>query len=652
MFLSEIKIENFRCFGQGNEAIAVPLRPGLTALVGENDAGKTAVVDAIRFVLGTTDQDWYRLEDSDFHQENGVRAKDINITCKFDKLTDADRKAFAEYLTYPAIPTEPPFLALKWTVNETGEIRRGRPFRRVELHSGPDGTGPTIAPDVRELLRATYLRPLRDAEQALSSGRGSRLAQVLASSTFLNQGANAHNPNRLLKDQDLSVLGIAALLRDLLKSQKGVKDTGKQINQNLSAFALKHDNLACDISVGGTNINDQAQMRELLEQLSLRLLGDGNLGLGSNNVLFMACELLLLVQDTEQFKMLLVEEPEAHLHAQRQLRGMTFLQEQADNNGIQIVISTHSPNLASVINLENLVLIKDRQAFPMVASQTMLDPSDYRFLQRFLDATKANLFFAQGVMIVEGDGENILLPTIAGLIERDFRHHGVSIDNVGNVGLRRYARVFQRRGATANKLEIPVACLTDLDVMPDCAVGKINKEIPTKSALGANGITERRKNIDERASGQSVRTFIADHWTLEYDLAFNGLARFVYVAAQLAKKDETLTDAQKPALIKDARKRYRELYKSVIEQAKDNPAISAKELLAAEVYAEFTNKRASKAIAAQVLADLLSAFQNSGPMPRDKWLPFLPPYIVEAIDYVTGQAVAPAAAAAAEVPAG
>jgi len=54
MYLSKLSIYNFRCFNDAG--IEVDLRPGLTALVGENDAGKTAIIDAIRYVLRTSDQ--------------------------------------------------------------------------------------------------------------------------------------------------------------------------------------------------------------------------------------------------------------------------------------------------------------------------------------------------------------------------------------------------------------------------------------------------------------------------------------------------------------------------------------------------------------------------------------------------------------------
>ena len=645
MFLAELRIENFRMFGKDKHALLIPLRPGLTALVGENDAGKTSVIDALRFALGTTDQDWFRLEESDFHQSDVKR--EIRIVCRFEGLTPQDQRAFVEYLTYGDSARDEPLLYINWMAVDTGTAPKGRPFRRVEIRSGKNGDGPQLAPEVREMLRATYLRPLRDAESALSAGRGSRLSQVLHRTGEIKDG-NEYDPNMPSDPKQLNVRGIGDFANALIEQQKGINDTRGKIDTHLTKLSLNGDELKSRIKVNGAKASKDSRLRQLLEKLDLSLGAGsqpdaaGKLGLGSNNLLFMACELLLVAQEGEGNKLLLIEEPEAHLHTQRQLRVMKYLQDQATEKGVQIIVTTHSPNLASAISLDNMVMIQNGRAFSLAKEETNLEPSDYRFLQRFLDVTKANLFFARGVMIVEGDAENILLPTLAKLIGRDFTEYGVSIVNVGGVGLRRYARIFQRRDIAAGQLGIPVACVTDMDVMPDCAKSIFNKKLPTKGKLGELRLKQKRVELCKKTNGQMVRTFIANEWTLEYDLAYFGLAEDVYVAARLAKRDEALakkgedldeqqTTAEKQAALTD--------FNSLAQETKNDTSngladgCTYQEYLATKVYALFTTgTKASKTISAQYLAEALENKQITS----DTWRKELPPYLVDAIDYVTG----------------
>ena len=96
MYIAELFIENFRSFGAGDQAFKLTLTPGLTALVGENDAGKTAVVDALRYVLGTRDQEQLRVDEADFHRSSGgAPADQMTIKLVFRGLTKTDRSAFA-----------------------------------------------------------------------------------------------------------------------------------------------------------------------------------------------------------------------------------------------------------------------------------------------------------------------------------------------------------------------------------------------------------------------------------------------------------------------------------------------------------------------------------------------------------------------------
>ncbi|CUI53236.1 ATP-dependent endonuclease [Achromobacter sp. 2789STDY5608621] len=672
MYIAEIRIENFRLFGSAESAFTLPLNPGLTALVGQNDAGKTAVIDALRLVLGTRDQDVLRIDPADFHQAapGAERADQIVIRLTFRGLTTADRGAFSEFLTYETIGgAVQTALIITWMAKRNTKEGSSRRVLPPEWRTGAKGDGPLLDLGARSLLTATYLRPLRDAERAMSAGRGSRLSQILQHTKEIRDtgiGFDRH-ADPPADPKTLSVLGLGDYASHLFGESEGIKQARKRLNEDyLAPLSFANDLLLARIGVSGTQ-EDNLRLRQLLEKLELALTGSADAesahsrGLGSNNLLFMACELLLLAAESDGFPLLLIEEPEAHLHPQRQLRLMSFLQEQAkkeraDGQRIQIIVTTHSPNLASDLHLDNLALIEGGRAFPLCQGNTKLSPSDYRFLERFLDVTKANLFFARAVLIVEGDAENVLLPVIAKLLDRDFHHHGVSVVNVGGVGLGRYARIFMREDpAKDGAINIPVACVTDMDVMPDVApwiVGKLEAGQPVpvrppskrqwrvKADFPDDALEQRRTDRRAKASGQKVDTFVANEWTLEYDLAFHGLGKHVFRAASLALADDRLNTGT--AVQADVIAAADVAYQAIAEAAPDQ------ETLGSHVYALFEVDGASKAIAAQYLAELLEKDVKAGELDASTLRNLLPPYAVAAIAHVTAPFDAPAAAPAGE----
>ena len=202
-----------------------------------------------------------------------------------------------------------------------------------------------------------------------------------------------------------------------------------------------------------------SELIDILRQLDL-VLECNKSGLGSLNLLCVAAELLLFLEEKRGLKLTLVEELEAHLHPQYQLRMLDYIRSQEGFG--QFILTTHSITLAANIPLENLIILKENKVFPMGKEYTECEEGDYSFLHRFLDATKANLFFARGVIMVEGDAENLLLPAVAKVIERPLHEYGVSIVNVGSTAYKRYARIFQRKDG--QQMGIPVAIVTDLDV--------------------------------------------------------------------------------------------------------------------------------------------------------------------------------------------
>ncbi len=658
MFISAIKIENFRLFGAGEHALVVPLNSGLTAIVGENDSGKTALIDALRIVLGTRDQDVVRLEPTDFHQPAGNvdRTDEIRIRLTFSGLTSADSSAFAEYLTYAADKSgAETTLIVTWVAKRSSRDGGTRRFIPTEWRTGANSDGPLLDLNARFLLTATYMRPLRDAERAMSAGRGSRLSQILQYTKEIKDSGipfdKKTNPNP--DPTKLSVLGLGDYANHLFEVNPGVCETRRKLNKDyLAPLSFAHDPLNARIGVSGSG-EDSIRLRQLLEKLEVALIEDGydldahTRGLGSNNLLFMACEMLLLATENDGFPILLIEEPEAHLHPQRQLRLMSFLQDQAkqkraDGQQIQIIVTTHSPNLASEIQLDNMILMQGKRAFPLSQGRTALSASDYKFLERFLDVTKANLFFARSVLIVEGDAESILLPTIARLVGKDFHEHGVSVVNVGGVGLGRYARIFMRANPEQDgTFSIPVACITDMDVMPDCApwiVGLLDKDqlVPklgegtrrkwrVKSDHPGTELADLRKAKREKASGQTVETFVADEWTLEYDLAFFGLSEELWLATECALCDDKLNAGTVSR--EQVENTAAETYKTLAELS---PAERA-----STIYARFTVDRASKPIAAQYLADVLEKRVKAGTLKPDDLRKRLPSYLLNALMFVT-----------------
>lgn len=203
---------------------------------------------------------------------------------------------------------------------------------------------------------------------------------------------------------------------------------------------------------------------EILRKLELNL-GETGTGLGSSNLLFMAVELLLLSETEIGPRIALIEEIEAHIHPQAQLRVIKHFEKNALETGMQYIFTSHSPILAASIDLKHIIFIYNNKSYSMRPGQTKLETTDYEFLERFLDATKANLFFARSVIFVEGDAENLLLPAIAEVIERPLYKYGVSIINVGSLAFKRYSNILLRSNED-KPMNFPVSIITDLDLKP------------------------------------------------------------------------------------------------------------------------------------------------------------------------------------------
>jgi putative ATP-dependent endonuclease of OLD family len=619
VYLSELKIWNFRKFSAKTKedcteepGLSLKFNKGLNLLVGENDSGKTAIIDAIKLVLLTQSYDYTRLEYEDFYippnkSEEDDRAKSLKIECIFRGLEDQEAKNFLEWLGIEAIDGKNQYF-LKVCLR--GERKERKVF--YDIKAGPDEDGTQLEGESRNLLRATYLKPLRDAESELIPGKRSRLAQILDSHETFRLKDKDHYLLKTMKNANQAIQnyfkGLDADCRTPLKDQAG-KKLLDDINTYLEElFTEKEKNKKANFTMS------PSELKHILERLILKL-SETQPGLGSYNRLYIATELLLLKRDNYTgLKLALIEELEAHLHPQAQLRQVEYLQEIAENSAVQLILTSHSPNLASKIKLDNLILCKNGNAYPMGSSFTELGKGDYLFLQRFLDVTKANLFFAQGVILVEGDAENILVPAIADIIGKPLSKYGVSVVNVNSTAFLRYSRIFKRKEPEEGEIGIPVAVVTDNDIPPD-------------SGLSSEKINEKRCTKESKYDGQGVKTFISPDWTLEYDICLSGLRNLFYRAVLYAEK---IQNSDKYCLTDE---KIKEIKGQIANDIKTWEGKS-KEDVAALIYNYIIEgKSISKAVISQCFAEIL---KNEGEPLREILLADdKMKYLIDSINYVT-----------------
>ncbi len=539
MYLSEVKLWNFRKFGSKKNTLdlnkpdlMIFLAKGLNVLIGENDSGKTAIIDAIKLVLDTHSSEWVKLTQEDFYKSTSR----LRIECRFKGFSDEEAMHFTEWL------------------GMDGEGENAKPYLKVildaskkddkillfDISAGADDEGHRLPAEARYYLKTIYLKPLRDAKSELIPRRNSRLSQILSGHDVFKSKDEGHileNISRCLnclfqkyfkkdyKESKCTFKEIDCPFKDFIEEES----PGKQLQGNIQAtinWFFGNDEYTANFVV------IDRKLKNILEQLKLSLSNE-ELGLGSHNLLFIAAELMNLQKEHwSGLRLALIEELEAHLEPQRQMRMVEYFEEitsKSNGKDIQIILTTHSPNLASKVKLENLIICHNGKVFPMGTDYTELVKTDYIFLERFLDVTKANLFFAKGVILVEGWTEELILPVLAKKIGWDLTQKGVSIVNVGSTAFLRYAKIFQRKDGS--QMSIPIAIITDIDVKEYEKKAKLEsdkKVLKDKEGKVIYEYLERDKDEISTESNnkkqklekkfKNTKACIAPHWTLEYSL--------------------------------------------------------------------------------------------------------------------------------------
>ncbi|MFC2109944.1 ATP-dependent endonuclease [Bacteroidota bacterium] len=486
---------------------------GINVLIGQNDSGKTAIIDAIKYVLKTHSFDWIKINQDDFY----TGTSRLRIELIIDDLSEQEAKNFTEWLGWTVEGNEvKPYLRLIYDVNRNLDDNYIFPS---DVRAGVDDVGYQLTAEAREYLKTTYLKPLRDAKSELVPRKNSRLAQILQGHEAFKGKDKTHLLVGLFNDFNLSIEKYFDGKDNDDIDLAGESLKGKQLKDEVDKYIKS---FYSDSKESNFSVND-GTLKGILEKLELTIKDEINLGLGTLNRLSMASELLHLQKaNWHGIRLGLIEELEAHLHPQAQMQVIESLQKQEE---IQLILTTHSPNLASKLKLENLIICNDNNAFPMGNEYTKFDPEHYVFLEKFLDTTKANLFFAKGVILVEGWSEEILIPSLAKRMGINLTEKGVSVINIGNTGFDNYSRIFLRKDDP--KMTIPVSVITDCDIreyeiiketIEHNGVDKVVNTLTKKeSVLFEIETSEKIANLLGN-SEDSLKYFVAPKWTLEYSL--------------------------------------------------------------------------------------------------------------------------------------
>lgn len=467
---------------------SVPISEGLALIAGPNNAGKTSVIDAIRAVLlpFSERQGDRWVGPSDFTRSGGVG---LEVPAPVEIVLDIQgiEPENAGQLISILAPTSGPGAGRLTLRSELAGNGRSK-----TRYLGGDLGQNDVESIAKEALRFVYLPALRDAESDLRPGLSNRLSSLI--SAFAPAGhSDREELVRIISEANEALGQVGAVKQSAAAVQSRMGDiTGSGPYQQASHLAFS-----------------EARYERIIGNLQAMLGGQtptqlAENGLGYNNLLYVAVVLAAIESDdTVPLTVVLIEEPEAHLHPQLQSRLLEYLKNLTSSK-IQVIVTTHSPQFASSAELHRLTILaktsgtlssQARHLGELSATKKEVD-----HLGRFLDVTKSALLFAEAIVLVEGIAEQLIMPELASRLGLSLSERGVQVVSVDGLAFTPFVKLFGPTG-------LPGKCAIVSDSDP--RIDKNGNEIPVSAVA---------ESLKEHESAQH-KVELAQK-TFEWDLAY------------------------------------------------------------------------------------------------------------------------------------
>ncbi len=456
MKISKVHIKNYRNF----ENFEISFTEGFQTIIGENNIGKSNFYHAVRLVLdkNLSYRDRY-LDKKDFHGfENlsidshiiisiELEGEDLASFPNLHALNNGERTAkityiFAHKSKYMVTPDTYEDIKIEdfgWRLYGGGNFNNLDDILTLgEIHFR----------DI-EGINLFYITAFRNIYNDIQGKSKSLLNKYCAS-----------RPNTTDElERVKNILSISSTQLNALDFIPNIKETVESVHKEIVG-----NDFSFPLSLEFQSDFDE----DVWNQLNLNYESNGKsipihiLGLGQKNIIYLSLFLAKLKNDysEHELNLLLVEEPESHLHPQLEKILFSNLQ---DLQNIQLFMTSHSTHIASDCEYKNLNIIykttsnKVKSFSPFTSN--ILVGREPLFLKRYLDATRSELFFASGVIFVEGIAEQFLIPEISKKVYGiNLIEHNISVISIHCRYFDPFLKLLQNNG-----FEIPASVIIDGD---------------------------------------------------------------------------------------------------------------------------------------------------------------------------------------------